>query len=77
MAIDIKAKAAELLAKITGDKDLLAKFKKDPLVCVRELLSGIDVPQDALTTITEEIKKAIGGDKTGIIAKIKAFFKKK
>lgn len=77
MALDIQAKIAELAGKIGGDTKLLENFKKDPLVCVRQLLSGIDLPQDALVTITKGIEAKLGLEKGSLLDKIKALFGKK
>ena len=56
--MDIKAKIEEFVDKIKGDDELLAKFKKDPIKTVEELL-GVDLPDDQLKKIVEEIKTKI------------------
>ena len=48
--MDIKAKIEELVEKIKGDKDLMAKFQKDPITTVEGLL-GIDLPNDQVQKI--------------------------
>lgn len=56
--MDIKAKIEEFVEKIKGDKDLLAKFKKDPIKTVEGLL-GIDLPEEQVKKIAEGIKAKI------------------
>ncbi len=62
------------VAKITGDKTLLAKFKKNPTDTVKSVV-GDKVSMDVVNKIVEGVKAKIGGE--GILAKIKAIFKKK
>ena len=62
--MDIKAKIDELVQKIKSDKQLLAKFQKDPLSTVEELL-GIDLPNDQIQKLVEGIKIKIDLDKVG------------
>ena len=64
MTIDIKAKIEELVEKIKGDKDLMAKFQKDPITTVEGLL-GIDLPNDQVQKIVDGIKAKIDLDKLG------------
>ena len=62
--MDIKAKIEELVEKIKGDKDLMAKFQKDPITTVEGLL-GIDLPNDQVQKIVDGIKAKISLDKLG------------
>lgn len=62
--MDIKAKIEELVEKIKGDKDLMAKFQKDPITTVEGLL-GIDLPNDQVQKIVDGIKAKIDLDKLG------------
>ena len=62
--MDIKAKIEELVNKIKSDKDLLAKFQKDPITTVEGLL-GIDLPNDQVEKIVDGIKAKIDLDKLG------------
>ena len=62
--MDIKAKIEELVNKIKSDKNLLAKFQKDPVSTVEELL-GIDLPNDQVEKIVDGIKAKIDLDKLG------------
>ena len=60
--MDIKEKVTELVQKITGDKDLLAKFKADPLGTVKELVSGLDISKEQLTGLVDAVKAKIDVD---------------
>ena len=61
---ELKEKAEELVEKIKSDKDIAAKFKKDPVATVEELL-GIDLPNDQIMAVAEFIKAKIDLDKLG------------
>ncbi len=64
---DVKEKVDELVKKITGDKGLAAKFVKNPVKTVEELL-GVDLPD-------EIVKKVINGVKEKVsLEKISALF---
>ncbi|MBQ3110916.1 MAG: hypothetical protein IJC69_07230 [Clostridia bacterium] len=62
--MDIKAKVEEIVKKIMADKDILAKFQKDPVSVVEELV-GIDLPNDQLEPVVEAVKAKITADKIG------------
>lgn len=62
MAVDIKAKIEEIVAKVTSDKTLLEKFKKDPAATVKSLLK-VDLSEDVLQKIVAGVKAKIGTDK--------------
>ncbi len=62
--MDIKAKIEELTDKIKGDKNLLAKFKKDPITALEDLL-GVDLPNDQVEKIAEGIKAKVQLDNIG------------
>lgn len=62
--MDIKAKIEELVNKIKNDKDLLAKFQKDPVATVEGLI-GMDLPNDQIEKLVEGIKAKISLDKLG------------
>ena len=62
--MDIKAKIEELVNKIKSDKDLGAKFQKDPISTVEGLL-GVDLPNDQVQKIVDGIKAKIDLDKLG------------
>ena len=60
--MDIKEKITELVQKITADKDLLTKFKADPLGTVKDLLKGIDLSKEDLNAIVEAVKAKVNVD---------------
>ncbi|MCD7733322.1 MAG: hypothetical protein LUH56_07800 [Oscillospiraceae bacterium] len=59
--MDIKAKVEECVKKITSDEELLAKFKKDPTGTVKDL-TGVEIPEDQLKTVTDGIQAKINLD---------------
>lgn len=72
--MDIKAKIEELVEKIKGDKDISAKFKKNPVATIEELL-GIDLPDDQIEKIVDGVKAKISLDDIG--SKLGGLFRKK
>ena len=80
--MDIQKLIGDLVAKLTGNKDLIAKFTSNPLGAINDLL-GIDLDPSQLD---EGVKGVTGqrGDITGdaakqaggILSKIKNLFKK-
>ena len=58
----IKEKINEIVEKIKNDKDIAAKFKKDPITTVEGLI-GIDLPNDQIEKIVDGIKAKIALDK--------------
>lgn len=64
--MDIKKKIDEIVKKLKTDKNLMEKFKKDP-VCAVESLIGVDLPNDQIEKIVEGIKAKITIDKAGNI----------
>ena len=64
MNMDIKAKIEELVEKIKSDKDIAAKFQKDPVGTVEKLL-GVDLPNDQIEKLVEGIQAKISLDKIG------------
>lgn len=64
--MDIKAKVEEIVGKIMADKDILAKFQKDPISVVEELI-GIDLPNDQLEPVVDAVKAKLTADKIGNI----------
>ena len=55
MELDIKAKIEEIVKKLTSDKDLLAKFKKDPVKTIEGLI-GIDLPDEQIKALVDGVK---------------------
>ena len=64
MDINIREKIEELVEKVKSDKDILAKFQKDPVSTVEGLL-GIDLPNDQLEKLVDGVKAKITADKVG------------
>lgn len=58
----IKEKAEEIIEKIKKDKDIAAKFQKDPISTVEGLV-GIDVPNDQVEALVAMIKTKLDMDK--------------
>ena len=58
----IKEKAEEIIEKIKKDKNIAAKFQKDPISTVEELV-GIDVPNDQVEALVAFIKTKLDMDK--------------
>ena len=74
--MDIKEIISDVVSKISGNKDLLKKFKKNPLDIVKSLIGNIDLPDGALDTIVNAVKTQLG-NKGGLLAKLKGLFSKK
>ena len=60
----LKEKAEEIIEKIKSDKDIAAKFQKDPISTVESLL-GVDLPNDQIEGLVDFIKAKIDLDKIG------------
>ena len=74
--MDIKAKIEEIVKKIKSDKNLLAKFKDEPIKTVENLI-GIDLPDDMIEKIVEGVKAKISiDDVKGALGKLKGLFGK-
>lgn len=59
---EIKERIDEIVEKIKSDKDIAAKFQKDPISTVEELI-GIDLPNDQIEALVDGIKAKIDLDK--------------
>lgn len=74
--MDIKAKIEEIVKKIKADKNLLSKFKDDPIKTVENLI-GVDLPDDIIEKIVEGVKAKISiDDVKGVLGKLKGIFGK-
>ena len=60
--MELKQKVEELVDKVINDKDLSAKFQKDPSGTIKELV-GVDIPQDQLDQAVTMVKAKLTGDK--------------
>ncbi len=64
MKTQLKEKAEDIIEKIKNDKNIAAKFQKDPVSTVEELI-GIDLPNDQVEALVDFIKAKIDMDKIG------------
>lgn len=76
--MDIQKIISDLVAKITGDKNLLSKFKSDPISLVKSLIGDVNLDEGALKSVVDGVKAKINVDDvakeaTGFLGKIKAF----
>ena len=72
----LKAKAESLIKSITGDKDLMASFAKDPVGTLEKKL-GIDLPDEQINQLIKMIKEKLGAAGTkSLLDKIKGLFGK-
>lgn len=62
--MDIRDKIEAIAAKVKGDKNLLAKFQKNPASVIEELI-GVDLPDDQVNKAVEAVKAKISLDKVG------------
>ena len=60
----LKDKIEEIVEKIKADKNIAAKFQKDPISVVEQLL-GVDLPNEQLQQVVDAIKAKIDLDKIG------------
>lgn len=75
--MDIQKIISDLVAKLTGNKDLIAKFTSNPLKAIKDLL-GIDLDASQLDDVVKGVTGQLGdvtGDAAGkagsILGKIK------
>jgi hypothetical protein len=59
---ELKEKIEEIVEKIKADKDIAAKFQKDPVTTVEGLL-GVDLPNDQVEAVVDFIKAKINVEK--------------
>lgn len=62
--MDIKAKLEEIVDKIKNDKQIFAKFEKNPVAVVEELI-GVDLPDDQINDLVDAVKAKLTVDKIG------------
>ena len=62
--MDIKAKIEEIVEKIKNDKQIMAKFQKDPAAVIEDLI-GVDLPNDQGNDVVDAIKAKLTVDKLG------------
>ena len=61
---EIKEKIEQVVKKLTTDKNLMAKFDKNPVKVIEELL-GVDLPDDVVNKVIEGVRAKIKLDKVG------------
>ena len=61
---ELKSKAEGIVEKIKSDKDIAAKFQKDPIATVEGLL-GVDLPNDQVQGIVDFVKTKLNLDSLG------------
>ena len=75
--MDIQKIISDLVGKLTGNKDLIAKFTSDPLSVVKDLL-GIDLDPSVLGEVVKGVTSQLGGETakqaSGIVGKLKGLF---
>ena len=81
--MDIQKIISDLVSKLTGNKDLIAKFTADPLKAIKDLL-GIDLDPSQLGDVVKGVTGQLGditGDAAkqagGILSKLKSNFGRK
>ena len=81
--MDIKKIISDIVAKITGKSDLIAKFTSDPAAIIKDL-TGFEANaaqiKEIVSGVTSQIGQGAGDAVKGgksILAKIKALFGKK
>lgn len=62
--MDIKEKIEQVAKKLLSDKNLMAKFDKNPAAVIEELL-GVDLPDELVNQVIEGVKAKIKLDKVG------------
>lgn len=72
--MDIKAKIDEIVNKVKNDKDFAAKFQKEPVKAVEDVI-GIDLPDDVINNVIDGVKSKVSFD--GIADKLGGLFGKK
>ena len=64
MTMNIKAKIEEIVKKLLADKDLMAKFQRDPVAVIEEY-AGVDLPDELVNQLIDGIKARIKLDQVG------------
>ncbi len=78
--MDIQKIIADLVSKLTGKKDLIAKFSADPAAIIKQL-TGLTVSASQVAQIVKGVSEKLGlnandilKEGTGLLAKIKKLF---
>ena len=73
---NIKEMITSSVKKITEDKDMLEKFKKDPAGTVEDVL-GVKLPTETLEKVVDGVKAKVGVDAASdLLGKVKGLFGK-
>lgn len=59
--MDIKEKITEIVEKLKTDKDLMTKFKEEPVKTIESLIE-VDLPDESIEKIIEGVKTKINID---------------
>lgn len=62
--MDIKAKIEEIVKKLMSDKDLMARFERNPAAVIEQLI-GVDLPDQQVNQLIEGIRARIKLDQVG------------
>jgi hypothetical protein len=62
--MDLMKKVEELVKKITSDKDLRAKFDKNPAAVIEQLV-GVDLPDEQVNQLVDAIRAKITAESVG------------
>ena len=62
--MDIKEKIEEIVNKVKNDKTLMARFQKEPIKVVEELI-GVDLPDEQIQKVVDAVKAKLDLDKIG------------
>ena len=73
----IKEKIEEIVKKLLADKNLMAKFEKNPASVIEEYI-GVDLPDDQVNQVVEAIKAKIKLEQVGnVLGGLGSLFGKK
>ena len=65
--MDIKEKIEEIVKKVMSDKELKAKFEKDPVKAIESVL-GVDLPDEIINKVLDGVKTKINADSVSDVA---------
>ncbi len=76
MAFDIQAIVKDIVAKLSGNSNLMDAFRKDPINTITKTL-GINIPDSQIKEVVRLVTEKLGPAKAGsFLEKIKSFFMK-
>lgn len=72
--MNMKEQIEKVVSKISGNKDLMAQFKENPIKAVESII-GVDLPDDIMSKVVDGVKAALAGEKlSGALGSIKKLF---